>query len=236
MSTPAPRRWKLCSIALSSVTIAYSPATSCVTGLPSAWRRKIVKPGPTSALSVSIGCTGAAAAGRTASAAAIVATITAAGRRDNAPLLRTSPRFGFRLTTMRFGKDAKTELISRAPLFSECSKGELQEIAGIADEIDIGDGRELTTEGSPGREFFVIIEGTASVAQDGEHINDLGPGDFFGEVALVKDTPRTATVTATSPVRALVVTGAELQTPDRAPAGHRAQGPEGARRPLSVAA
>lgn len=52
----------------------------------------------------------------------------------------------------------------------------------------------------------MLIEGTASVAQDGDQINDLGPGDFFGEVALVKDTPRTATVTATSPVRALVIT------------------------------
>ena len=107
---------------------------------------------------------------------------------------------------MRFGKDAKTELISKVPLFSQCSKGELQEIAAIADEIDIAEGKELTTEGSPGREFFVMIDGTASVAQDGDQINDLGPGDFFGEVALVKDTPRTATVTATSPVRALVVT------------------------------
>lgn len=107
---------------------------------------------------------------------------------------------------MRFGKDIKTKLISRAPLFSHCSKGELQEIAAIADEIDIAEGKELTTEGSPGREFFVLIEGTASVAQDGDQINDLGPGDFFGEVALVKDTPRTATVTATSPVRALVIT------------------------------
>jgi CRP-like cAMP-binding protein len=107
---------------------------------------------------------------------------------------------------MRFGKDAKTELISRAPLFSQCSKSELQQIASIADEIDIPEGRELTTEGSRGREFFVIIEGTASVAQDGVQINNLGAGDFFGEVALVRDTPRTATVTATSPVRALVVT------------------------------
>jgi CRP/FNR family transcriptional regulator, cyclic AMP receptor protein len=107
---------------------------------------------------------------------------------------------------MRFGKDVKTKLISGVPLFAQCSKGELQEIAAIADEIDIAEGKELTREGSPGREFFVIIEGTASVAQDGDQINNLGPGDFFGEVALVKDTPRTATVTATSPVRALVIT------------------------------
>ena len=107
---------------------------------------------------------------------------------------------------MRFGKDVKTKLISGVPLFAQCSKGELQDIAAIADEIDIAEGKELTTEGSPGREFFVIIEGTASVAQDGDQINELGPGDFFGEVALVKDTPRTATVTATSPVRTLVVT------------------------------
>ena len=107
---------------------------------------------------------------------------------------------------MRFGKDVKTKLISGVPLFAQCSKGELQEIAAIADEIYIAEGKELTTEGSPGREFFVIIEGTASVAQDGDQINELGPGDFFGEVALVKDTPRTATVTATSPVRALVIT------------------------------
>ena len=107
---------------------------------------------------------------------------------------------------MRFGKDVKTKLISGVPLFAQCSKGELQKIAAIADEIDIAEGKELTTEGSPGREFFVIIEGTASVAQDGDQINNLGSGDFFGEVALVKDTPRTATVTATSPVRALVVT------------------------------
>ena len=107
---------------------------------------------------------------------------------------------------MRFGKDVKTKLISGVPLFAQCSKGELQEIAAIADEIDIAEGKELTTEGSPGREFFVIIDGTASVAQDGDQVNDLGPGDFFGEVALVKDTPRTATVTATSQVRALVIT------------------------------
>ena len=106
---------------------------------------------------------------------------------------------------MRLRKDAKTKLIENVPLFGECSSKELQDIASIADEIDIAEGKELTKEGSSGREFFVIIDGNASVAQDGEQVNQLGPGDFFGEIALVRDTPRTATVTATSPVRALVI-------------------------------
>jgi CRP/FNR family transcriptional regulator, cyclic AMP receptor protein len=103
-------------------------------------------------------------------------------------------------------KNAKTELISRVPLFAHCSKRELAEVAGIADEIDLREGKELTREGAPGREFFVLIEGTADVVKNGRKINTLGAGDFFGEIALVHQSPRTATVKATSPVRALVVT------------------------------
>lgn len=103
-------------------------------------------------------------------------------------------------------KNAKTELIGRVPLFAHCSKRELAEVAGIADEIDLREGKELTTEGAPGREFFVLVEGTADVVKNGRRINSLGAGDFFGEIALVHQSPRTATVKATSPVRALVVT------------------------------
>jgi CRP/FNR family cyclic AMP-dependent transcriptional regulator len=103
-------------------------------------------------------------------------------------------------------KNAKTELISRVPLFAHCSKRELSEVAGIADEIDLREGKELTKEGAPGREFFVLVEGTADVVKNGRKINSLGAGDFFGEIALVHQSPRTATVKATSPVRALVVT------------------------------
>ena len=107
---------------------------------------------------------------------------------------------------MRLGRDQKTELIRKVPLFSRCSRAELKEIAKLADEIDLRQGKEMTREGAPGREFFVLLDGTADVRKKGRKINTLGAGDFFGEISLVSRQPRTATVTATSPVRALVVT------------------------------
>jgi len=61
-------------------------------------------------------------------------------------------------------------------------------------------------EGQPGREFFVLIDGSVRVSRKGRKLNDLGPGDWFGEIALLTNTPRTASVTATSPIRVLVVT------------------------------
>jgi CRP/FNR family transcriptional regulator, cyclic AMP receptor protein len=103
-------------------------------------------------------------------------------------------------------KNAKVELIKRVPLFAECSRKDLTEIAAIADEIDLREGKELTKEGRAGREFFVLIEGDAEVKKGSRRINRLGAGDFFGEIALVTRRPRTATVVATSPVRALVIT------------------------------
>ena len=103
-------------------------------------------------------------------------------------------------------RNEKVELIKKVPLFAGCSKGELEQIAQIADEIDLAEGKEMTREGSRGREFFVLLEGDAEVTKDGSSINKLASGDFFGEIALVSDSPRTATVTATSPVRALVIT------------------------------
>jgi CRP/FNR family cyclic AMP-dependent transcriptional regulator len=104
------------------------------------------------------------------------------------------------------GKNAKIELLKRVPLFAGCSKTELREIALSADELDLRDGHVLTKEGRPGREFFVLIEGTARVTKDGKKLAELSDGDWFGEIALLTHTPRTATVTATSPVRVLVIT------------------------------
>ena len=103
-------------------------------------------------------------------------------------------------------KDVKLELLRKVPLFSRCSRHSLEDIAAIADEIDLPDGRELTREGDRGREFFVLVEGEVDVTKDGEHVRTLSAGDFFGEIALISDEPRTATVTAKGPIRALVIT------------------------------
>jgi len=107
---------------------------------------------------------------------------------------------------MRLHKDAKTDLLKNVPLFAGCSKSELQKIASLADELDLGEGATLIREGERGREFIVISQGTVRVTRNGKQLRELGAGDFIGEIALVADVPRTATVTATSPVRLLVVT------------------------------
>jgi CRP-like cAMP-binding protein len=104
-------------------------------------------------------------------------------------------------------KDAKLELLKSVPLFAKCSKRELALIASVADEVDLPEGKDLTREGASGREFVVIVEGAADVRRKGRRINQLGDGDFLGEIALLAGTPRTATVTTTTPVRALVLTG-----------------------------
>ena len=107
---------------------------------------------------------------------------------------------------MALRRDAKIELLKRAPLFAGCSKSELRALASSADELDLREGTVITREGRPGREFFVLISGTAEVTKKEKKIADLGAGDWFGEIALLTDAPRTATVKATSPVDVLVIT------------------------------
>jgi CRP/FNR family transcriptional regulator, cyclic AMP receptor protein len=119
---------------------------------------------------------------------------------------------------MHLGHNTKLDLIKRVPLFSSASKHELGEIAGIADEIDLPEGKVLIAEGDTGREFFVLIEGSADVERGGKKVASIGPGDFFGEISLIAKTPRNATITTTSPVRALVITDrAFRQLLDRSP-------------------
>jgi CRP-like cAMP-binding protein len=109
-------------------------------------------------------------------------------------------------------KNAKIELLRRVPLFSGCSKQELAQIAGLADEVDVPAGKALMREGERGREFVVVLEGDVEVRKGGRKLPVRGGSEFFGEIALVSDTPRTATVTTTSPVRALVITDRDFRS------------------------
>jgi len=106
---------------------------------------------------------------------------------------------------MRLRQDRKRELIKSVPIFSRCSKKELEALGSEFDEIDVPSGRTLTKQGEPGREFVVIVSGTAEVTKDGRRVNMLGAGDFLGEIALLSGGPRTATVTTVSDTDLLVL-------------------------------
>jgi CRP-like cAMP-binding protein len=107
---------------------------------------------------------------------------------------------------MRLRRDSKVEMIGKVPLFGGCSKRELGAIAAVADEIDVPEGFTLIREGERGRDFVVIVKGTARVTQKTRKVRDLGPGDWAGEIALITDSPRTATVVMTSAGVLLVLT------------------------------
>jgi CRP-like cAMP-binding protein len=122
---------------------------------------------------------------------------------------------------VRLRKDAKIELIRSVPLFSRCTKNELAAIASESYELSPPEGTELTRQGRPGREFIVIIEGSAEVAKNGRTVARLGPGDFLGEIALLCGAPRNATVTTTSPTRLLVLSArAFARVVERVPSLH----------------
>ena len=105
-----------------------------------------------------------------------------------------------------FSKDVKVEALKRAPLFEELSKKELTTLASATDDLALDPGTVLCGEGRIGTEFFVIVDGDAEVTQGGKRIATLSGGDFVGEIALLTTTKRTATVTATTPLRCFVLT------------------------------
>jgi CRP/FNR family transcriptional regulator, cyclic AMP receptor protein len=101
------------------------------------------------------------------------------------------------------------------PLFEEVGDEELAQIAPFATEVEVEAGRELVREGDFSYEFMAIEEGEAEVTRAGEHVADLGPGDFFGEMGLLERTLRNATVTAKTPVRLVTLTGWDLKRVER---------------------
>lgn len=103
-------------------------------------------------------------------------------------------------------KTEAAKLLSAVPLFSELSKKELSSLAGAVKEVSHESGHVLAREGDVGLGFFLIVEGTAGVSVNGRPRAKLGPGDSFGEISLLDEGPRTATVTAETPIRLLGLT------------------------------
>jgi CRP-like cAMP-binding protein len=106
---------------------------------------------------------------------------------------------------VKLRKDAKVELLRQVPLFTGCSKRELSEISTLADELSLPAGTRLIEEGRQGHEFFVLVDGEVDIRAKGRKLKTLSDGAFFGEMALLSSKPRNATVTASTPVRVLVV-------------------------------
>jgi cAMP-dependent protein kinase regulator len=101
-------------------------------------------------------------------------------------------------------------------LFNEFSDEELHEISPFANEVSVPEGKTLVKEGQYSYEFMGIEEGTAEVTRGGEHVADLGPGNFFGEIGLLERSFRTATVTAKTPMRLITLDGWDMKRVEKA--------------------
>jgi CRP-like cAMP-binding protein len=105
-----------------------------------------------------------------------------------------------------FTQDTKVEALKRAPLFEGLSRKELVQLARVSEDLEVPPGKVLCKEGELGREFFVIVDGEVEVTTSGKRLATRTGGEFFGEIALLEETPRTATVTAKTPLRFFVLT------------------------------
>ncbi len=96
-------------------------------------------------------------------------------------------------------KATTDELLAQVPLFKDLSKKQLRQVRSLATRVDVEPGRVLAREGGMGHEFIIVLEGEVEIRQDDDVIATCGAGDYVGEIALIEDRPRTATVVATSP-------------------------------------
>lgn len=103
-------------------------------------------------------------------------------------------------------RDEKLDLLQRIPLFGSLDRRGLERLGMLADEVDVPAAKVLMRQGEIGSDMMVVVRGSVAVERDGSRLNTLGPGDFFGEIALVDGGPRTATITTEEPTTLLVVT------------------------------
>jgi len=103
-----------------------------------------------------------------------------------------------------------SDLLHRVPLFHHNSKEEVKTIARLGTEVEVDAGKELTTQGHSGREFFLVLDGQARCLIDGREVSRFERGDFFGEMALLSNAPRSATVVAETHMRVLVLDSREF--------------------------
>jgi len=107
-------------------------------------------------------------------------------------------------------RPAYLDHLASVSLFSACSQNELVAVARASDEVDLPEGRVLCEQGEIGREAFVILDGTAEVRRNGKKVATLTSGACFGELALLDNGPRTATVVATTELKVLVIGAREF--------------------------
>jgi len=112
----------------------------------------------------------------------------------------------------RRGRKSKEQLLGNVRLFSTCNKRELARIASLVEEVDAPEGKVIVRQGDPGRECFVIAEGKARATMRGKGSALLGPGSFFGEMSLLDQGPRSATVTAETDMHLLVLGSREFSS------------------------
>jgi CRP-like cAMP-binding protein len=109
-------------------------------------------------------------------------------------------------------KDQKLELLRSIPLFARLGSNEIQRLGELTDEVDVAAGKVLMRQGESGAEMFIFATGRASVERDGRLIAERGPGEVVGEIALLSDVARTATVTTTEPCRLFVIARREFRS------------------------
>ncbi|MDH4140516.1 MAG: cyclic nucleotide-binding domain-containing protein [Coriobacteriia bacterium] len=100
---------------------------------------------------------------------------------------------------------AHEEFLARVPIFASCSQEEITAISGVAQENGFQPGQIIVTQGTPGQAFYLILGGRVEILRDGQSLGAFGPGDFFGEMSLLDQAPRSATIRAIEPTTCLML-------------------------------